>query len=477
MSTAQGQVAAGGTIELITPGGTAHYVGNWAVSTTGTSASAPVTIEAAAGLSSQPVLDGNNGASNGCSTTSCDGPVLTVPSGEFVALSGITIADGDNTSITDGLGDSVGGGLDNTGTVAITGSAFTGNTAFDGGAIDSGDGAGGGSMAVAGDVFDGSCAQMGGTWADGGYNAGSDGSCFNGGTGNVNAGSSSALELGTLADNGGPTQTIMPPAGSPVTGIIPDPTTVTVGGSPVALCPATDQRGYPSARGTACDAGAVQTSGSAPALALKDSAAPGSFNAAGQLITYSYQVSNTGTGTLTGITVTDPAVPGISCPSATLTAGTSEMCTGTYTTTSVDLAAGKITDTATAAATTAGGVPVASNTATVTVPKGWPPVVTGTHRPAAGAAEGYYLGVTNNTWQLLVTHPGTAKVSFTGRISVPAGTLGNLTLINPTAGHQVSSTGRALTFTLPDYGKVTGFSFTTTAKSGCTALIRRSKTS
>ena len=207
----------------------------------------------------------------------------------------------------------------------------------------------------------------------------------------------------------------------------------------------------------------MQTSGSPPALALKDTATPATFNAAGQVITYSYTVTNTGAGPLTGITVTDPAVPGVSCPSAALAAGTSQTCTGTYTTTAADLAAGTITDTATAGAT-AGGIPVASGTATVTVPKGWPPVVTGTFRPAAGAAEGYYVGVTGNTWQLRVTHPGTGKVAFTGRISVPAGTLGHLTLINPTAGHQVSTTGKVITFSLPNYGKVTGFSFTTTAK-------------
>ena len=51
LSTALGQVTAGETIELVTPGGTAHYVGNWSVGTAGTSAGAPVTIEAAAGLS------------------------------------------------------------------------------------------------------------------------------------------------------------------------------------------------------------------------------------------------------------------------------------------------------------------------------------------------------------------------------------------------------------------------------------------
>ena len=59
LTTALANVAPGGTIELVTPGGTAHYVGNWTVSTTGTTATAPVTIEAAPGLAIQPVLDGN----------------------------------------------------------------------------------------------------------------------------------------------------------------------------------------------------------------------------------------------------------------------------------------------------------------------------------------------------------------------------------------------------------------------------------
>src|SRR6516164_8640566 len=60
LATALGQVAPGGTIELVTPGGVtaaSRYVGNWTVTTAGTSATAPVTIAAAPGLASQPVLD------------------------------------------------------------------------------------------------------------------------------------------------------------------------------------------------------------------------------------------------------------------------------------------------------------------------------------------------------------------------------------------------------------------------------------
>jgi hypothetical protein len=633
----------GDTIDLATPGATAHYVGNWSVGTAGTSATAPVTIQPAPGLASQPVLDGNKGASTDCSTTACNGPVLTVPGGEYVALSGITIANANNTATANG------GGLANTGTVTITGctftgntvsvfsgaggaidtgfnggtgsvtvtgstftgntatfggaiesgdgggggtvqvaastftgngataggaidsgyspggggsvtvtastftkngatdggaidsgdtlgggtvqvaastftantgtdggainnsaggtvqvaaSTFTGNTATNGGAIDSGDGSsgpvgggpvtvtastftantatgkgntiaggqsasafggGGGAVLVAGNLFGGSCAQPGGgTWTDGGYNAGTDTTCFAASPpASDKSDSKVGSDLNALATNGGPTQTIEPIPGNPAIGLITNPATVTLGSSQVTLCPATDQRGYHAT--APCDAGAVQTTGSPPALSLKDSASPVTFNAAGQVITYSYKVSNTGAGPLSGITVSDPAVPGVSCPAGTLLAGTSETCTGSYTTTSAALAAGKITDTATATAA-AGGVPVTSNTATVTVGKGWPPAVTGSFRPAAGAAEGYYLGAVNNTWTLYVTHPGTTKVSFTGKVTVPAGTLGHLTLINPTTGHQVTITARAITFTVPDSGKVTGFSFTTTAK-------------
>jgi predicted outer membrane repeat protein len=581
LTTALGNVAPGGVIELIVPGGAtaaSRYVGNWAVTTSGTTASAPVTIEAAPGLASQPVLDGdgpNAPAGETCSTASCNGPVLTVQAGQFVALSGITIANAFN--ISGGAG-----GLDNAGTVTITGCAFTGNYALfgaaidsgdhgggsvtvtgstftgnlagflggaiesgfnggggtvtvtastftgnyadnggaidsgdnhgagsvtvtastftsntanlggaidsgdnhgagsvtvtastftgniaktHGGAIDSGDQVGGGTVQVAGDLFDGSCYWPGGTWTDGGYNAGTDTSCF---AATPPAGDTSGSTVGSdlqtaLTGNGGPTKTIKPTTGNPAIALIPDPATITLGSNQVALCPATDQRGYPSAASTACDAGAVQTSGSPPTLTLTDSAAPASFNAAGQVITYSDKVSNTGAGTLSGIAVTDPAVPGVSCPAASLAPGASETCKGSYTTTAADLAAGKITDTATTGGTTANGVPVASSAATVTVPEGWPPLVSGTHRPAAHAPEGYRLGAAGNTWTLYVTHPGTTKVSFTGKVSVPAGTLGHLSLINPTTGHQVSNTGKAIAFTLPDSGTVTGFSFTTTA--------------
>jgi hypothetical protein len=315
-------------------------------------------------------------------------------------------------------------------------------------------------------VFDTSCDQAGGSWTDGGYNAGADASCFSAtpATGDVNAGSSAALGLGSLAGNGGPTQTIEPEAASPVIGIIPDPATVTLGAGQVALCPTTDQRGYTSAPDTACDAGAVQTSGIAPSLALADSAAPGGYRQAGDTLSYRYQVSNTGPDALSSITVTDPAVPLVSCPAASLAPGASETCTGSYTVTSADVSAGQVTDTAIATGTTSTGPTVTSNPSTVTVHESWPAVVSGRYRPAAGAAEGYYLNVTGNRWTVLVTHPGTGRVNFTGRVTVPAGTLRGLVLTGPASSQQDSIRPRAVAFRISNYGRVSGFSFTTSAK-------------
>ena len=78
-----------------------------------------------------------------------------------------------------------------------------------------------------------------------GYNLGQDSSCHLTATGDVQ-GVGAALGLGALADNGGPTLTYLPAAGSPAVD----------GGDPA--CPALDQRGTPRPRGASCDRGAVE---------------------------------------------------------------------------------------------------------------------------------------------------------------------------------------------------------------------------
>src|SRR5262249_7874435 len=99
-------------------------------------------------------------------TAACDGPVLTVPAGEYLALTGITIANGNNTA----GGFPMGGGLDNAGTVTITGSTFTGNSAtWDGGAIDNADNQGNGPVTVTSCTLTGSTVKVGGGNGWGGY--------------------------------------------------------------------------------------------------------------------------------------------------------------------------------------------------------------------------------------------------------------------------------------------------------------------
>jgi hypothetical protein len=594
LSTALSQVAAGGVVQLVTPGSSARYVGNWTVSTAGTSAGAPVTIEPLPGLSSEPILDGGgfDPPPWTCSTASCSGPVLTVPAGEHVALAGITVADAYTTGPTGGglsaagtvtvtgatfthnhggdggaidSGDGYYGGgtgtvtvtgstfTDNTGgaggaidsgsyggggSVTVTGSTFTGNTAADGGAIDSGDGCGsggsvtvyastftgntakddggaigsgigdcpaeglegGGSVTVtastfgsntaaggggtidnaeqgrvtaAADVFDGSCNQLGGTWDDQGYNAGSDASCFAAPAPatDVDAGSAAALALDPLASNGGPTQTVMPQPGSPVTGIIPNNTTVSLPGGQQFVCPVTDQRGYYTSPPGACDAGAVQTTGQAP-VKLADSTPTPGFRQAGDQIAYRYRVTNTDNTTLFGITVNDPAVPAAACPRSSLAPGKAEVCTGSYTVTAADVQAGKVTDTATATASTIGGNVVLSSPSTVTVRELWPASVTGSYQPPAGAAEGYYLGVSGSTWTLEVTHPGTGKVTFAGKITINAGSITGLTPISLGTGDSTHVNGKTLTFTITSHGTVNGFRFAAKAATSITYTLK-----
>ncbi|MGO9343307.1 MAG: beta strand repeat-containing protein [Acidimicrobiales bacterium] len=350
LGEALSQAGAGDTILLATPGSSESYVGTWTVSTSGTSPSEPLTIEPAAGVV-DPTLSGNGGSTTGCTTGTCNGPVLSLSFGVSLTVEGLTIEDGSNHALTAGggaidtgdgyegaggtltvsdstfignYGGDAGGAISNandagsgtalisgstfidnsaesggaisngednsSGSLSVTDSTFSGNSASpgglgsDGGAIDNGDDGSGtlsvsdstfsgdsatdgpeidnadtfghGTVYVAGNIFDGSCDQAGGTWYDEGYNVGTDGTCENGGPDDSMALTSS--ELGPLASNGGPTETVLPLAGNPGLARVPNPTSVTLNGSSVALCPVTDQRGVASGTGLACNAGAVQ---------------------------------------------------------------------------------------------------------------------------------------------------------------------------------------------------------------------------
>jgi len=155
-----------------------------------------------------------------------------------------------------------GGGIwnDAYGTLTLTSSTLSGNSATavqglggDGGGIGSQAGGSGTAMLEA-DVIADSCY---GPFTDSGYNV----VAFTSGCPALAVGDSSALvsgDLGSLAANGGPTDTFLPASfyGNPILGVIPDPT--------LGLCPTVDQRGDSSSG--ACDAGSVEVPPPPPPL-------------------------------------------------------------------------------------------------------------------------------------------------------------------------------------------------------------------
>ena len=79
------------------------------------------------------------------------------------------------------------------------------------------------------------------------------------------------------------------------------------------------------------------------ALTLVKTATPATYDAVGDVISYSYVVTNTGNVTLAGpVTVTDDKAT-VTCPAGGLAPGASITCTASYTITQGDLDAGSVT--------------------------------------------------------------------------------------------------------------------------------------
>ena len=193
-------------------------------------------------------LDHNTAALDGGAIDNGDGASLA----NALTLTDSTVTA--NSATTGG-----GGALDNAdstglGSVLVSGTTISGNTAPTAPGIDNAGGTG--SVGAAGDLLADACTEGGSGWTDAGYSAG-DATCLAGGPGSV-ASTTVATFLGSLANNGGPTQTLLPLSGNAGIGLIPASTTVTLGSAQVALCPTTDQRGVASPAGLACTSGAVQ---------------------------------------------------------------------------------------------------------------------------------------------------------------------------------------------------------------------------
>ncbi|MGG7507487.1 DUF7507 domain-containing protein [Plantibacter sp. YIM 135249] len=91
----------------------------------------------------------------------------------------------------------------------------------------------------------------------------------------------------------------------------------------------------------------------------------------GDTIPYEFVATNSGGGPLTDLTIADPLVASISCPTTTLGVGESVTCTGEYLVTTADVARGYVVNTAIATGTSPGGA-VNSPPSEVTTPLGSP---------------------------------------------------------------------------------------------------------
>jgi hypothetical protein len=162
-----------------------------------------------------------------------------------------------SSTVTDNrAGESNGGGIRNGtgGTMTVNSSTVSDNDAVLGGGIDATGPVTLGATIVAGNAASSTgadCLVAPGSVTSEGYNLTDDATCdVTQSTDTVDT----DPDLGPLADNGGPTETQLPPASSPAVGVIPPDTTL--GG--VHVCPRTDQRGVASAAGADCAIGSVE---------------------------------------------------------------------------------------------------------------------------------------------------------------------------------------------------------------------------
>ncbi len=144
------------------------------------------------------------------------------------------------------------------GTLTLLGSTLSANDANSGGALY----AAGGTTSITSSIVAGNtvvpgssvmnCQIDGGTVTSGGYNLSDDDSCALSGTGDIQ--DSANVSLGSLSDNGGPTETMQP-----------DTSSAAVGAVDCSVTPSEDQRGaVRDASGTTCVIGAVEVAAQAP---------------------------------------------------------------------------------------------------------------------------------------------------------------------------------------------------------------------
>lgn len=170
-----------------------------------------------------------------------------------------------------------------------------------------------------------------------------------------------------------------------------------------------------------------------PALTLQKSAAPDNPDAytAGQRITYSFLVTNTGNVPLNEIGVDETAFSGSGamtptvCPVTTLAPGAGTTCTATYVLTQDDVDSGRLDNTATAHGKRPGSPdPTTSNPSSVSIPTPAHPAITLAKTAVPTTVERIgqsvtYRFVVTNTGDVTLSGVGVAETRFTGSGPAP----------------------------------------------------------
>ncbi|WP_418515424.1 hypothetical protein ACNUCX_11200 [Curtobacterium flaccumfaciens pv. flaccumfaciens] len=165
-----------------------------------------------------------------------------------------------------------------------------------------------------------------------------------------------------------------------------------------------------------------------PSVSVVKSSDTKSITKAGQKMTYSFKVTNTGNVTLRDVTVTEGDFSGsgtlsdVVCPTTTLVAGADETCTATYTTTQADLDKGTaITNSATAGGTPPTGPGVTSDPSNVRVPVEQSPSMKVVKSASPTDEKSYTVGqvvtysfVVTNTGNVTITDPTIDDSEFSG---------------------------------------------------------------
>jgi uncharacterized repeat protein (TIGR01451 family) len=145
-----------------------------------------------------------------------------------------------------------------------------------------------------------------------------------------------------------------------------------------------------------------------PGLSIVKASTTASVSSAGQLVPYTFTVTNTGNVTITDIAVTDPNTDEVICPQTTLEPDDATTCTATYTVTAADLDRGQVANTATVTGTPPGDTPLPPVTSnTVNVPAAQSPSLALTKAAAIGAtAVGHVIVFT-----MTVTNTGNVTIT------------------------------------------------------------------